>query len=102
MAFPWGLPSSPRGKSTRKGGDEMETSLSKLTDGEWSQVSCLWGRGIDWVVKKVGKKWVITDFMELSKGFPLFKTKKAACEAVTNLILRESRCRAEKRITEGK
>lgn len=72
-----------------------ETSLSKLTDGEWSQVSCRWARGIDWCVEKIGKKWGVSP--GISKGFPLFKTKKAAYEAAETLVLWESRCRAQKR-----
>jgi len=42
-----------------------------------------WGRGINWNVAKVGKKWEITG--RLGNGFPLFKTKTAAYEAASTL-----------------
>jgi len=71
------------------------TSLSNLDDGEWSQISCRWGRGIDWNVAKVGKKWEITG--RLGQGFPLFQTKTAAYEAASTLILAESSWRGHQR-----
>lgn len=71
------------------------TSLSALMDGEWSQISCRWSRGIDWNIHKVGRKWEIGG--DLGRGFPLFKTKGAAYEAGSKLILAESRWRAHQR-----
>ena len=71
---------------------ELETtSLSSLSDGEWSALSNRWAHGIDWCVSKVGKKWLAS---EAFGRFPLFKTKKAAYEAVTTLVTWEARCRA--------
>ena len=67
------------------------TSLSSLSDGEWSQLSNQWARGIDWCVSKVGRRWNVS---EAFGNFPLFKTKSAAYKAVTTLVLWESRCRA--------
>jgi hypothetical protein len=70
-----------------------ETSLSKLSEHDWQIIRNRWARGVDWVVSKCGKKWQIMG--DLGKGFPLFKTKKEAYEAATNLLLMESHHRAE-------
>jgi hypothetical protein len=69
-----------------------ETSWSRLPDGEWSQISCRWSRGIDWCVYKLGRKWVIC--CVFGGNWPLYKTKREAYEAVTNLVLIESHNRA--------
>ncbi len=69
----------------------METSFSKLSTSEWMQLSNRWGRGIDWVVKKVGRKW--TPLECFGKKWPLYKTKTEAYDTVTNLILEEARIR---------
>ena len=72
------------------------TSLSHLSDGEWSQVSCRWSRGTDWNVGKIGKRhWEVTG--RLGQGAPLFTTKTAAYEYGSNLILAESRWRGHQR-----
>ena len=77
--------------------DPVETSLSVLTDGEWSQVSCRWARGINWNIHKVGKRhWEIGG--RLGKGFPLFKTRTAAYNAGSTLILMESHHRGWTRL----
>lgn len=43
-----------------------------------------WTRGIDWCVRKVGKKWALLDCFG---NFPLFKTKKEAYEYATRFVL---------------
>lgn len=48
-----------------------------------------WVRGIDWVVTKSGRKWEI-----LGYDYPeLFKTKKAAYDRATSMVLTQSRLR---------
>ena len=74
-----------------------ETSLSKLSEHDWKVLSSRHSRGIDWMVHKMGRHWVITP-SEL-KGFPLFKTKREAYEAADNLILAESHWRLHCRMT---
>jgi hypothetical protein len=82
-------------------GDEMETSLSQLTESEWNEARNRWARGIDGCVEKVGKKWSVSP--AISSGFPLFKTKREAGEAADRLVLLESKCRLHKTLlTEGK
>lgn len=70
------------------------TSLSGLSESEWSQLSCQWARGVSWYVSKVGRKWAVS---EAFGKFPLFKTKRAAHDAATNLFLWEARCRSARR-----
>jgi hypothetical protein len=54
----------------------------------------LWSRGIDWCVFKIGRQWRCADCF----GFPvLFKTKKAAYEAATAMVLETARRNAEHR-----
>lgn len=73
-----------------------ETSLSKLSEHDWQVLSNRWARGVDWYVRKVGKRhWTP---IEALGRFPLFTTKKAAELAATNLILAESHWRAAKRL----
>ena len=68
-----------------------KTSLSELPEHEWQIISHTWSHGIDWFVQKCGRKWLIT----LPIGnFPLFKTKTAAYDAATNLVLMESKHRS--------
>ena len=43
-----------------------------------------WSKGVDYCVIKQGKKWMVFDFFG---NFPLFKTKKEAYQAVTNLVM---------------
>ena len=71
------------------------TSLSGLDDGEWSQVSNRWSRGIDWNIHKMGKRWEVGG--RLGQGAPLFKTKKEAYAYGSNLILAESCWRGHQR-----
>jgi hypothetical protein len=78
--------------------EPIETSLSKLSEHDWSILSNRWARGIDWNIEKLGKKWHI---LGDTGGFPLFKTKSAAYDALTNLILAESHHRAWLRNLEG-
>lgn len=72
------------------------TSLSHLSEAEWSQVSNRWSRGIDWNVHKAGSRWEIGG--EHFQGFPLFRTKTAAYNAAETLILAESRWRGYQRL----
>lgn len=71
-----------------------ETSLSRLSENDWRQLSNNWQRGVDWYVRKIGRKWAPIDAFG---KFPLFGTKREAEEAATTLLLMESRCRMEKR-----
>jgi hypothetical protein len=68
--------------------EPMVTSLGSLSENDWQIISNNWARGIDWVVCKVGRKWMIMG--QLGAGFPNFKTKTAAHDAATNLVLAES------------
>jgi hypothetical protein len=77
--------------------EEESTSLSGLDDGEWQQLANTWARGWDWYVGKVGRMWEITLPHPAFKAFPLFKTKTAASDAASKLILMESRYRAMRR-----
>jgi hypothetical protein len=70
-----------------------ETSLSTLSSDDWQILRGRWARGIDWVVSKVGRRWALS---ESFGNFPLFKTKSAAYEAASNLILAESAHRASR------
>lgn len=48
-----------------------------------------WARGQDWFIVKAGKRgWMLAPCFG---NFPIFKTKKAAYEAGTNLVLAASR-----------
>lgn len=76
-----------------------ETSLSALSDHDWQVLSNRWARGIEWMVQKVGTRhWIISEVVPQFKAFGLFKTKREAFEAVTNLILAESHWRAAQRL----
>jgi hypothetical protein len=70
---------------------EYETSFSKLNDHDWSIVTSTWARGVDWCVGKLGCQWTV--YETFGKRWPLYRTKVAAYEAVTNLVLTESRRR---------
>lgn len=74
--------------------DAYETSLSSLSHHDWCVLSSRYGRGIDHFVEKLSKGWAImgAEF----RAFPIFKTKKAAYEAASKLILAESRWRYAK------
>lgn len=72
-----------------------ETSLARLDDHEWQILSNTWARGVDWYVRKIGRRgWTPIDIFGT---FPLFKTKREAEQAATTLLLWESRNRALKR-----
>lgn len=68
----------------------MATTLSHLTNHDWQIISSRWSRGIDWVVTKRGSRWMPMPSLML----PTYRTKKAAYEAATDLVLRESSHRA--------
>lgn len=68
----------------------MATTLSHLSNSEWQQISNRWSRGIDWIVTKHGNRWAVMPSLML----PTYQTKKAAYEAATDLVLRESTHRA--------
>ena len=68
--------------------DVHDTSLSKLDEHDWNVLKNRWCRGIDWCVRKIGRQWMIT--LDHFDGFGLFKTKRAAMEAVDKLILAEA------------
>jgi hypothetical protein len=71
------------------------TSLNRLSEHDWHILSNTWARGVDHYVFKVGRRgWRILDTFG---NFPIFKTKKAAEEAASNLLLAESAYRAAKR-----
>jgi hypothetical protein len=66
------------------------TSMSRLNESEWHRVSAQWYRGIDWCVERLGRHWKALDPF----GIPgLFKTKTAAYNRVTELVLMESKWR---------
>jgi hypothetical protein len=69
-----------------------DTSLSSLSDHDWQVLRSRWHKGIDWNVGKLGRFWQVTG--DCFKGAPLFKTKKAAFDYASNLILAESHWRA--------
>ncbi len=72
------------------------TSLSGLSAGEWSQITCRWHRGIDWNIHKLGRQWLIGG--RLGQGAPYFKTKKAAYAYADNLVCWEARYRSQNRV----
>lgn len=72
-----------------------ETSLSALSEHDWHILSNRWSRGADWCVSKLGSRWMIGE--TFGKSWPLFKTKRAAFDALSGLILAESAHRAMKR-----
>lgn len=65
-----------------------ETSLSSLSDHDWQVLHNTWARGIDWFVENINGKWLPT-----FGNFPLFRTKSAAYDAGTALVLAEARYR---------
>lgn len=77
--------------------EPLSTSLGALDDRDWAILSNRWARGSDWNVRKVGRRfWEIATIPD-NAGFPLFKRKRDACEALDRLILMESHHRAWKR-----
>lgn len=66
------------------------TNLSHLSNHDWQIISSRWSRGIDWIVSKKGSRWQPMQSLML----PTYKTKRAAYEAATDLVLRESSHRA--------
>lgn len=73
------------------------TSLSKLDERDWNVLRNTWARGGYPWVRRLGRKWIIDHPDHLFDGFGLLKTRKAASEAVDNLICWEARCRAARR-----
>lgn len=71
--------------------DYQETSLSKLPHLEWQHIQNCWSHGIDWCVQRIGKKWAVMSGLYVNA--PLFKTKTAAYNFITELVLIESRNR---------
>ena len=76
------------------------TPFSDLDEHNWSIVRHLWGRGIDWSIRKVGRKWMIGE--TYGKCWPLYKTKSAAYDALSNMICAESQLRSYKRLMAAK
>lgn len=72
-----------------------ETSLSKLSEHDWRVLSAHWSQfsGFSFC-RKTGRKWTVEGF---GISGPLFTTKTAAEEYVSNLILAESKWRAHER-----
>lgn len=71
-----------------------KTSLNEDPD-KYREANNLWSRGQDWFVFKVGKRgWELAPCFG---KFPLFKTKTAAYEAGTNLVLAAAAYEAAKR-----
>lgn len=70
---------------------EPETSWSDMTDANWYTINSRWSRGIDWCVYKIGRKWYIGE--EFPNSWPVFLTKHAAFDALTTMVLAESRHR---------
>lgn len=71
--------------------DAHETSLSDKSERDWNILRSHWSMysGFSFC-RKLGRKWTVEGF---GISGPLFTTKKAAEEYVTNLILAESRHR---------
>lgn len=69
-----------------------ETSLTKLSEHDWNVLRSHWSMfsGLSFC-RKCGRKWTVEGF---GISGPLFVTKRAAEEYVSNLILAESRHRA--------
>lgn len=80
--------------------EPIATSLGRLSDHDWQVLRNTWSRGVDWYVRKVGKRhWAP---IEIFGAFPLSKTKREAEAQATNLLLLEARHRAWKREQEEK
>lgn len=63
-----------------------KTSLNEAgREVDFRNAQNLWSRGQDWFVFKIGKRWRIADCF--GRDIPHFKTKKAAYEFGTNLVL---------------
>ena len=68
-----------------------ETSLSNKNEHDWNVLRSHWSMfGGFSFCRKVGRKWTVEGFGIIG---PLFNTKKAAEEYVSNLILAESHWR---------
>lgn len=72
--------------------DAHETSLSTLSEHDWSVLRNTVARGVDYFVGKLGRRWQI--ILPAFSTFPLYRTKTAAYEACSNLVIAESRWRA--------
>jgi len=71
-----------------------------MTDHEWQIALNRWARGIDWCVTRIGRnKWEVGG--TFGKGWPLFRTKKAAGEAIDRFILLHSDLRRRKQFAQG-
>lgn len=71
-----------------------KTSLNE-DRAKYLEANNLWSRGQDWFVFKVGKRgWMLAPCFG---SFPIFKTKKAAYETGTNLVLAAAAYEAAKR-----
>jgi hypothetical protein len=71
--------------------DAHETSLSHLSDHDWNVLKSRWHKGVDWYVHKTGSRWTI---IEAIGKFPLFRTKRHACQVADDLMLAESHWRS--------
>ena len=78
--------------------DAHPTSLSTLSEDDWHSLKNRFERGIDWVIRKMGRGWMIAPIASQFRGFPLFRTKRAAGETVEALILAESHWRDYQRL----
>lgn len=75
-----------------------KTSLNDLPADDFLFIKNHWHRyGENAFVQKLGRKWQPTEVRGGFKSAPLFDTKKAAGEYVTNLILAASRWEAAKK-----
>lgn len=70
---------------------QTKTALSDLSNHDWQVIKHTWARGIDYFVHKQGeRKWIVT-----FGNFKPFRTKSAAYDAGTALVLAESARRAQ-------
>lgn len=71
--------------------ENRPTSLSNLSEHDWQVLRHRWAAGAN-VARKVGRRWSVDDFV--GKPWPHFRTRKAAVQAIDDLVCAESRHRA--------
>src|SRR4051812_26227050 len=70
------------------GNEPMSTSLGVLSESDWNALSAGWTMyGASHYVSKLGRHWVVSE--RVGRGFGVFKTKRAAMDAVDELLGRE-------------